>query len=218
MLRYSLATLLGVTVVTGVACAALVSPNKLWAQSISTIVVVSILFFSVAAIYARSGWRAFAGGFAICAAAYFFLVCLPQTSTLKPLLLTSQLMEMLRVQLPHGKASAGNNNGTFALTFVPQNNNTMQAGSGGGMGGGMGMSGGAPITVGGMGGGMGGMGGGFGTTTSANFQIAQATVVGRWYDSIGHNLWALLIGVVGGVVARLCAGRAERDADEHASS
>jgi hypothetical protein len=72
-LQFSIVSLLGVVTVVGVGCAALVNASHLWAGIVVNAAVFALLAAAVGAVYLRSNFRAFCGGFAIFGWAYFLL-------------------------------------------------------------------------------------------------------------------------------------------------
>lgn len=74
MLRYSLASLLAVLLYASIGCAALVNANGLWPQVAVTMAVVTLLVGTLAAICWQGASRAFALGFAVSGWLYFLLV------------------------------------------------------------------------------------------------------------------------------------------------
>lgn len=123
--------------------AALTRPYLLTAQMLNSTICLLLLVCVVAALYGRGRWRAAAGGFALCAGAYFVLLHSPYAASIKPHLLTTTALnaawpdEVIGVDLDNdggpewimdfdmfaksgtGLSLAGRNGAWFASEYLP---------------------------------------------------------------------------------------------------
>ncbi|MFO0959736.1 MAG: hypothetical protein U0800_20250 [Isosphaeraceae bacterium] len=75
--RFTLAGLLGAIVLCGIGFAALRTPSPLWANLMFTAAVISLMVAAINVAFARGGRRRFWAGFAICGGAYFAMCFVP---------------------------------------------------------------------------------------------------------------------------------------------
>jgi hypothetical protein len=186
MLRYSLGALLGAVLVASVGCAALVNPTPLWSQIVFTATVVWLLGASVAAVVGRP--RPFACGFAIFGWGYLLLTSGGWSANTKPHLLTESALtklEPLVVDPNQAAAALAWTTGTTVNTWG--GGNTIWV---------------APnnlipatsyVTL-------------TGLPTPASGEASQCL------HQIGHALWTILFGAMGGVLGRSAARRTSRTA------
>jgi hypothetical protein len=186
MMRYSLAALLIAVVVVSVGCAAITHPTPLWSQIVFTATIVVLLGATVAAIVGRP--RPFAAGLAIFGWGYLFLTNGPWAHLVRPHLLTETALAKVEPLVSDPNATAGGL---------------------GGYGGGWGGSG-STLWV-----GPSGPYGGLATTYTTLPYALVGSDGNPWLRQIGHTLWAILFGAVGGGVARFAAAHKEQ---QHASS
>ena len=191
MLRFSLGTLLLLVLVACFGCAALVNASPLWEQITLSLTVAVLSLATIGAVYLPPQARAFFGGFALLGWIYLVLVTIPSFDAIKPRLLTTTAISTLY---------------ELQAEDEPQDTGMMGGGMmGGGMGDSMGMYGG-----GGMGPGMGAMGGGMdegygygGYGSGSGPGVRGPDPIS--FHRIGHAVWALILGFIGGGVAGFCS-------------
>lgn len=221
--RVTIGGTLLVVVVLGVGLAALRSSSPVWASAIYSAAIAAVVFAMLGGIFRRGPARAFWSGFAIVGGIYLVLSCGPWLeSTVGNQLVTTAALELFyaAIEPPSPPASMGGMGGGMMSGY-------------GGMGGMPGMPGmgGAGMGMGGPGGMMPGGGGWVGpAVTTANesklriqwriwsqprheadhlliiWNVAslQSSLT---YQRIGHSLFALLFGLLGGLTARWFRGK-----------
>jgi uncharacterized membrane protein YgcG len=187
---FSLRWLLGVVAFIAFGCAALLNAGPFWETTVRTLAWFSLLIATLAAIFRRATQQAFAAGFAIWGLAYVVLV-FPLQQPLPTRSLLEVTYRAIEREVPLSNANQttllpgfwnGRKDNDFAVETVESMRRRMRGG--GGMGEGMG--------GGGMGGG--GMGGG-------GFRT-QRSPSPLWFLYVGQWLWTLIIGFIGGLLAR----------------
>jgi hypothetical protein len=198
VLKYSLATLLGVVALTGLGCAAFVNYSEQWVHAMFA-VVMAMLFLAGAVIAGGGKTRPFAVGFAAVGGAYFLLAFLMTPELREERLLTSRTIDWLHAV--QQKAEAGNQSaktggmvgssdaGMSGSMYVASSDASMYASSGD-------MSDYA------------GMMSGMGMGMPAGPVVHPAP---RERQDIGHCLWALILGALAGALAQAIHQRAVRE-------
>ncbi len=201
MLRYSLASLATVIVVLSIYSAALAQGDDLWPQISVTLTVAVLLFTTLAAVFSRS--RTFAMGFSIVGWLYFTIV-FSGFAGVRENLLTQTAINWL-----YGQVHAPGTQGVSTVTFQPAR---AYASSGGGV------TRYVPVQ----------------STSSAPWPVPEfalrsittstgvqrtialtaipatptpALVSPYRFAQIGHSLWVVLIGAMGGVAAQVLYAR-----------
>lgn len=100
MLRYSLGTLFLVLLYLAIGFAALVNASGIWPQVAVTLAIAILILFSLGAAFWSQGWRAFGIGFSATGWLYFLLV-FSELTTLRPYLLTESAINQLYMTM-HG--------------------------------------------------------------------------------------------------------------------
>ena len=100
MLRYSLGTLFLVLLYLAIGFAALVNASGIWPQVAITLAIAVLVLFSLGAVFSSQGWRTFAIGFSATGWLYFLLV-FSELTTIRPYLLTESAMNQLFMTM-HG--------------------------------------------------------------------------------------------------------------------
>jgi hypothetical protein len=182
MLRYSLGALLVAVLVVAVGCAALVNPTPLWSQIVFTSTLVLILGAVVAA---AAAWpRPFATGFAIFGGAYLLLACGTWATLVRPHLLTETALAKLEPLVIDPNQSATQTQlWLTGASFDPNVGSTLWGGPN------------ALYNI----------NGGYVSVPSWPYQLVVSD--GGSFRQIGHSLWAIVLGALGGAVARLAARR-----------
>jgi hypothetical protein len=180
MLRFSMVGLLLAVPLVGVGCAALVYATSLWAQLVVTATFAALLAAGVGAFYLPDKSRAFAGGFAICGWGYLLLSQQPWLENMKSDLLTTAALNRLEPMLRDSKQVAADSpNARYFL------GSRVVAPAGHDMVPGMTYARYVELTSRDR-----------GRNISASGLVAQLN-----FHEIGHALWAILLGCIGGGLA-----------------
>ena len=166
--HFTIASLLAVIGILGVALAALRNPSYLWANVTFSLAFAALVLAIINAVYGRGARRAYWVGFTLCGGTYFAVCWMPGLhESVCPRLATEVIFDFLYPHIappsptPPPSMRMGRRLAVNGQLMNQTMMNQMRARNGGmgGMGGGGigGMGGGG---IGGMGGGMGGMGGG----------------------------------------------------------
>jgi hypothetical protein len=183
-LQFSIVMLLGLVTLVGLGCAALVNASHLWASICVNVAVLTLMAMTVGAVYLRSRWREFCGGFAIFGWTYLLLAMTALTSVERWLLtgaandyLYSALGESttLPVSIAPGYAPPIN----AAVRVQP--NPVLPAP--------------APPSA------------AYYYAATYNPQVINSVPYDA-FGAIAHSLWTLLAGLTGGVLASWFVGRA----------
>jgi hypothetical protein len=183
--RFSLRGLIGFVALVAVGCAALVNASELWLVAVSTVTFSIVTLAIIVGLFGSGSTRAFAGGFAVGLLAYLslvFYILRGEIDTMGHIATSRVLKHLYDVTANEIPLTPG-----------------MVVGGMGGMGGMSGVGGG----MGGMSGGMGGIGGGMGGGAMAA-GIKTLSILTPDLDhfmQIGQQLWALVIGCLGGAFA-----------------
>lgn len=234
-MRFALSTLLILTVLASLASAALVSASDLFPNVLLTLAVLCPLYFAVRAAYSRASARAFAFGFVVFSVGYLLATFGPLGEQLEPGLLTTAALDRLHEavrrdvevstlgQLPEGTAVFGKAvaddqggdgmegmmegmSGSMAGMMTPEAEDMAGMMSGmGSMDPGM-----SPGMSPGMGLGMGAMGG----TRPARVVSMVTVPLMPYFKRAGHALFAILLGIAGGAVARRQSHKAQSGPQE----
>jgi hypothetical protein len=193
-LQFSIVFLLGLVTFVSIGCAALVNASELWAAVVVNATVLALMAASLASLYWRSGRREFFGGFAIFGWTYLLLA----TSSLfnvEQWLLTGAANDYLYSLLAEPEAQPG----AYAyaapayrdsLIVAPSLQAAVQLSP-------------APVIP-----GMPPPGASmYSTYVTAFAQQAPNTIPYDAFESIGHSLWAILLGLAGGALATLLVSR-----------
>ena len=106
--RFSLASLMGAVLVTAVACASLRFASELWGSALLTVTIGMLLVGVLGMVLRRGAARAFWFGFTLFGSAYLILVFAPWFySNVRPQLLTSKLLSYLHQKTLPPAAIAG---------------------------------------------------------------------------------------------------------------
>ena len=181
-IRISLRELLVLVALIGVGCAALKSASSTWWTALSALALLAVMGFALVAALDRGARQAFALGFVICVSVYAVLLATQAsiggsgTSTSQEFDHYSGYLPTTRLLGPLFEAIASSSYHDKQTGEVIPNYDPSQAASGG-LGGG----------------GFGGMGSGV---------SAAETPERHSFMRIGHLLWSLLLGYVGGHVGR----------------
>jgi hypothetical protein len=208
--RFSIASLLVIIGILGVALAALRNPSYLWANVLFTVAFGSLILAVVNAIYGSGAGRAYWLGFTICGGAYFAACSIPGLrDSVSPRLVSELLFDVLypSFRLPEPTPSPAPARGMMAMMGQMQMTgmmNQMQGGLGPNGGNGVRKRRGPGTAV---------------TPVSAasrwstwnepgraigvNYQIGNVILISpEAFRQIGHSLVTLLLAVLGGVYAR----------------
>jgi hypothetical protein len=209
--RSSIARLVALVALCGVAFAALRSPSQLWASALFALALGSLPVALIHVLYLRGRRRAFWAGFLICGSAYFAASLGPWfRDEFGPRMVTTALLDLLYVQVSP-PATAPNNGWTAGTAAAPPPTSGWSGANAGG-----------PVTI----------SGGPGMTAAVLAQVVAgsppAAPTTRWdawtvpdradgvgyqvgqlalastapFRRIGHSLLTLLIAALGGCYAR----------------
>lgn len=199
-MQFSVLTMFLAVTFTGVGCAALVNASPLWTSIALSSTVLLLLAATLAAVYARSRMRTFAGGFAIAGWAYLLLAMgnvFEVESFLVTVAANNALYGAMHESPPVYYAGGYGYSGpytayqpipvatTTAVSFTVPSDPAQTATA---------LPAPAPVysyvqTI---------------PAMPANFVDPGA------FNRIGHSLWAILLGVLGGVAATWLAGASDR--------
>lgn len=188
MLRFSLAGLLMAVVCLSIYCAGLAQGTGIWPHVCAALTIAILAFFLLATIYWRASWRAFAVGFSVVGWLYFGLAFTWLGESHRDHLLTQAALDALYARIHSIPAP------TFAMTsqylsLQPSLSSTYAppVASPGAS---------SPLLLSSVNG-------------SWNISTAIPTVVPHHHFSgIGHGLWLVVLGIVGGLVAQVMHRRA----------
>jgi hypothetical protein len=186
-LQFSILTLLGTVTLAGLGCAALVNASPLWAAIVVSGTVLALLTATLGAFYGQSGARVFCGGFAVFGWAYLVLST-GMFHELEQYFFTGAAHDRLYAainepnsgasyQVAYAYTAAAN---PYAQVVVAQPAPMAAIPP--------------PQPI-------------YAPTTVAYAAPAMNSIDYNAFDRIGHALWAVLLGIVGGVLANCFAGR-----------
>jgi hypothetical protein len=176
---------LGVITLSGLACAALVNASPRWAAAMVSLTVLALLTTTAGAVFLSSRARAFCGGFAIFGWAYLLLAGIPLLQ-IEPYLLTGaandRLFTALNIPSTSTVSSVAYAGGPYATSPVINVTSVIPAPAAP-----------APSDP-------------FGAVTgygyAAQYYAVQTNSLDyASFDRIGHALWMVLLGLVGGFIA-----------------
>ena len=205
MLRFSLGSLFLALLYSSVACAALVNANGIWPQVAVTLTVAILLASTLAAIFAAQGRRVFAIGFSATGWLYLLLV-LSDVTNIRPLLLTDAAMNRLYSVLhagppsPYGlqyaRVATANPQGPVQplvyTTPVPAPTYVRRTGPRDFL---------APPVL------------PVPPPGSYAVALAEPVVDPITFANIGHSIWAVMVGLMGGAVGQVLYTRSRRGAE-----
>ncbi|MEX0713386.1 MAG: hypothetical protein WD278_13605 [Pirellulales bacterium] len=189
MTRFSLVSLLLAVPLVALGCAALVYATPVWARIVVTATLAALLAAGVGAFYLPDKSRVFAGGFAICGWGYLLLSQQPWLENMKGDLLTTAALNRLEPMLPK-QAVADSPDARYFLgsrVVAPARQTDMLPG----------VSYARYVEL----------SRGRGRNISAMGLVSQSS-----FHEIGHSLWAILLGCIGGGLATVFDGRRKRKA------
>jgi hypothetical protein len=180
MFRFSLLSLLVAVPLVALGCAALVYATPVWARIVVTATLAALLAAGVGAFYLPDKSRAFAGGFAICGWGYLLLSQQPWLENMKGDLLTTAALNQLEPMLKDPKqVVAESPNARYFLgsrVVAPAGNDVLPN-----------ISYARYVEL---------------TSRDRGRNISAIGLVAQLkFHEIGHSLWAILLGCIGGGLA-----------------
>ncbi len=188
MMRFSLATLLLAVLLAAIGCAAVVNANDLWRQTIITATVAALVIATLAAVIWQSQSRVFALGFALTGWIYLVLVFVSAFG-LRDDLLTDKVVTWLFATI-HGEQTSQQQS-VQSVAFSPDGTR-LATGS-------------YDATI------------RFWDVSTGQAVSANAggqKVDAKNFADIGHSLWVIIVGSLGGVVAGILARLKRQDESE----
>jgi hypothetical protein len=204
VLKYSLGTLFLVVAVAGLGCAAFVNFSETWVRAMFALALVILALAVTAAVVGRGSARTFACGFSIVGGVYFLLAFMMSPDLREDRLITGRVVDWL-----HGIQQRAQARRTPATTADPYGSSYGSMDPYGAMSAGYGDMGEGEMMT-----GMGSSSMGGSPDMTGSMVMGMGMPIGpvihpapRELQDIGHCLWALILGAIGGVAAQGIARR-----------
>jgi hypothetical protein len=181
MIRFSLAALLLLVLLAGVGSAALVNANDLWRQTMVTLALTALLLATLAAAARRGRSRMFALGFAVSGWIYLVLAFVSALG-LRDDLLTDRAVRLLFAMIHDEQALQ--RQAVQGIAFSPDGQLVLSGYD-------------AKVKIWDL----------DVKSVQAVASNSSRTVDAQNFADIGHSLWVIVVGCLGGVVAGMLAGR-----------